>query len=129
MEILTILQFAYRLFIQQQTNGVDCGLFVLANLAQFCYSNYIGKDLLMFNEKYLRDNLVYCLKKDLFTPFPPIETKAKLNKKKVNYVDINNDCTKCWLPKLMQEMVGCKAGKKRNVMFGVIYKIFTIYHK
>lgn len=83
----------------------------------------------MYNEKYLRDNLVYCLKKDLFTPFPPIETKAKLNKKKVNYIDINNDCTKCWLPKLMQEMVGCKAGKKRNVMFGVIYKIFTIYHR
>lgn len=83
----------------------------------------------MYNEKYLRDNLVYCLKKDLFTPFPPFETKAKLNKKKVNYVDINNDCTKCWLPKLMQEMVGCKGGKKRNVMFGVIYKIFTIYHR
>lgn len=124
MEILTILITVRISSIQQQTNGVDCGLFVLANLAQFYYSNFVGKDLLMFNEKYLRDNLVYCLKKDLFTPFPPIETKAKLNKKKVNYVDINNDCTKCWLLKLMQEMVGCKAGKKRNVMFGVIYKIF-----
>lgn len=28
--------------IQQQTNGVDCRLFVIANLAQFCYSDYIG---------------------------------------------------------------------------------------
>lgn len=67
----------------------------------------------MFNKKYLRDYLVYCLKKDLFTPLPRVETKAKLNKKKVNYVDINCDCTKCWLPKLMQEMIGCEAGKNK----------------
>lgn len=67
----------------------------------------------MFNEKYLRDHLVYCLEKDILTYFPRVETKAKLNKKKVNYVDINCDCTICRLPNLMQEMVGCEAGKKK----------------
>lgn len=63
--------------IQQQTNGVDCGLFAISNLVQFCYGYYIGKDLLMFDEKSLRDHLVYCLEKDLLTPFPRVETKSK----------------------------------------------------
>ena len=81
--------------IQQQNNSVDCGLFAIANIVQFCYGYYIGKDLIKFDVEFLREHLVHCLERQHMTPFPRIETKAKLNKKKTIYVDISCDCTKC----------------------------------
>ncbi|XP_078310197.1 uncharacterized protein LOC144618313 [Crassostrea virginica] len=94
--------------IQQQTNSVDCGLFAIANAVQFCFSLYQGSDLLKFDEPFLRHHLLHCLEKGAFSPFPRIETKAKLNKKKITYIDVQCDC-KCILPNLMQEMIGCDA--------------------
>lgn len=68
--------------IQQQTNNVDCGLFPSANLVQFCIGYYVGKQLIKFDEEYLGEHMVSCLENGRFTPFPRLETKAKLNKKK-----------------------------------------------
>lgn len=90
--------------IQQQTNSIECGLFAIANTVQFCYSYYQGSDLLMYDAPYLRPHLIHCLETRRFTPFPRIETKAKLNKKKMTYIDVQSDC-KCRLPNLLEEMV------------------------
>ena len=43
-----------------------------------------------------------------FSPFPRIQTKAKLYKRKPVFIEIPCDC-KCHLPNLMEEMVGCDA--------------------
>lgn len=58
----------------------------------------------MYDALYLRPHPIHCLEKRRFTPFPRIETKAKLNKKKVTFIDVHCDC-KCRLPNLLEEMV------------------------
>lgn len=96
------------LSIQQHTNSVDCGLFAFALIVQFCIGNYVEKQLIKFDEDYLREHLVSRLQNG---PFSTSGEKAKLNKKKTAYKDIQCDCSKYNLPNLMQEMIGCEAGK------------------
>ena len=94
--------------IQQQTNSVDCGIFAIANAVQFCLSYYHGNDLIQYDIPFMRDHLLHCIEHERFSPFPRIQTKAKLNKRKPIYIEIPCDC-KCHLPNLMEEMVGCDA--------------------
>jgi polycystin 1L2 len=98
--------------IQKQTNGIDCGLFAVANAVHFCIGGYIGKRLIVYDTEYLRDYLLFCLDKGQVTPFPRVETKAKLNKKRITYIDIQCDRSKCGLPNLLQKMVGCDTADK-----------------
>ena len=56
--------------IQQQDNSIDCGLFAIANMVEFCTNKYIGNLNLQFNTKYLREHLIFCLEQGHFRPFP-----------------------------------------------------------
>lgn len=94
--------------IQQHTNSVDCGLFAIALIVQFCIGYYVEKQLIKFDEDYLREHLVSRLENG---PFSTSGEKAKLNKKKTAYKDVQCDCSKYNLPNLMQEMIGWEAGK------------------
>lgn len=109
------LQYHYSSSSLDTATKQQCGLRIvpIANIVQFCYGYYIGKDLIKLDVEFFREHLVHCLERQQMTPFPSIETKAKLNMKKTIYVDISCDCTKCRLPNLMQEMVGCDAGKNK----------------
>ncbi|KAK3091056.1 hypothetical protein FSP39_016798 [Pinctada imbricata] len=92
--------------IQQQGNNHDCGFYAIANLTQYCYGGYVGKEEIKYNESYMRDHLVYCLERQMFTPFPRIQTKTKINKKKPKTVTIDCHCN-CGQPNCLEEMVGC----------------------
>ena len=94
--------------IQQQTNGVDCGLFAIANVVQTCFGSAPDKRLITHTH-YLREHLIYCLERQYFVPFPKHDTKEKINRKKPYFLDISCDCRKCRLPNVLEEMVGCDA--------------------
>ena len=76
-------------------------------LCSFCQTEYNGKDLITFNTRFLRDHLIYCLEKQMFIPFPKHQTKEKINRKKPYFLEISLDCSKCRLPNVLEEMVGC----------------------
>ena len=97
------------IYIKQQTNGVDCGLFAIANVVQACFGSAPDKRLITYNTNYLREHLIYCLERQSFVPFPKHDTKEKINRKKPYFLDISCDCRKCRLPNVLEEMVGCDA--------------------
>ena len=74
--------------VQQQTNGVDCGLFTL----EFCFeillrnSNPVG---IYFQEDKLRPHLLHCLAADKITEFPKSTKESyKLSREKLFHIDI-----------------------------------------
>ena len=74
--------------VQQQTNGVDCGLFTL----EFCFeillsnSNPVG---IYFQEDKLRPHLLHCLAADKITEFPKSTKESyKLCREKLFHIDI-----------------------------------------
>ena len=93
--------------IQQQNNNHDCGVYAIANLTQFCFGGYDGSQEIRYNDRYMRDHLIYCLERQQFVPFPRIQTKAtKKNRKKPKSATIACDCP-CGKPNSMEAMVGC----------------------
>lgn len=53
---------------QQQDNGVDCGVFAIANAYALCTGVPVGD--LRYNAKKMREHLVMCLCGREFSPFP-----------------------------------------------------------
>ena len=101
--------------IQQQTNGVDCGLFAIANLVEFCFNGFNGKEDLEFEIDFMRQHLVQCIENGLFTKFPK-KKKTKTRKKVSNVVfDIFIDCEAegCHISNVFDDMVACDAGCDR----------------
>ena len=87
--------------IQQQTNGVDCGLFAIANVVQACFGGAPGKQLITYNTNYLRDHLIYCLERQDFSPFPKHDTKEKSTGKSPTFwtsvaIAESADCPTFW---------------------------------
>jgi hypothetical protein len=60
--------------IQRQDNSINCGLFAIANMIEFCANEYTGNLNLQFNTKYLREHLIFCLEQGHFRPFPKLES-------------------------------------------------------
>ena len=65
-----ILQFPYT---QQQKGGRDCGVFAIA----FVFHAAMGDNVsgLQFDQLKMRHNLMKCLRKQKFTPFPILADK------------------------------------------------------
>ena len=71
------------LYIQQQElDTVDCGVFAIANIVEFCISGYneleIQSRLWNFDMANCRKHLVTCLKSKKFIPFPKISQPNKI---------------------------------------------------
>ena len=43
--------------VQQQVNGVDCGVFSIAFATEFCFNGYTGRGVLNFDRDQLRPHL------------------------------------------------------------------------
>ena len=56
--------------VQQQGNGVDCGVYAIAFTTSRAYGSNPGKE--SYDEKKIRPHLVECLKIGKLTPFPSI---------------------------------------------------------
>ena len=95
-------------FQQFNNRAMDtiAGLHAIANLTLHCHGDFTGKDEVEYNETYMRDHLIYCLEKNYFIPFPRVQTKVKVNKKKPKVVNIPCHCP-CGKPDVMEEMIGC----------------------
>jgi hypothetical protein len=95
---------------QQQSPGtVDCGVFAVANIVEFCINGFKELDQLShnwnFNMSLAREHLKSCLQQQQFTPFP----KVYLAKEQFMNVDRHNIdlfCT-CSLPETFGDMVSC----------------------
>ena len=47
--------------VQKQDNSIDCGLFAIANAVEFCNNVIKGGTRINYDEKLMRDHLIYCL--------------------------------------------------------------------
>ena len=97
--------------VQQQQNSIDCGVFAIAFMVEFCFSNFIGRDNVNFDTYTMRDHLIKCIESQQFSPFPktkPTRTKVlSLKNTSVNF-SIEKECTaRCNLPNLFEDMVCC----------------------
>ena len=85
--------------VQQQSNGVNCGVFALA----FCFhilsenANPVG---IFFDESKLRHHLLHCLTADLISPFPKYNgqgIKFRTCKDRETMVEIFCTCRMPWI--------------------------------
>ena len=58
--------------VQKQENRIDCGLFAIANAVEFCNNGFKGGTHINYDEKYMRDHLIYCLERGFISQFPKI---------------------------------------------------------
>ena len=97
--------------VQQQKNSIDCGVFAIVFMVEFCFNNFIGRDNVNFDTYTMRDHLIKCIESQQFSPFPktkPTRTKVlSLKNTSVNF-SIEKECTaRCNLPNLFEDMVCC----------------------
>ena len=80
--------------IQRQDNSINCGLFAIANMIEFCANEYTGNLNLQFNTKYLREHLIFCLEQGHFRPFPKLESSSKFvhNKPEIHSIVLSCEC-------------------------------------
>lgn len=73
--------------IQQPENGQECGLFAIANVVEFSFNGYVGKEKCTYNISAMRKHLIFCLENQRFEPFPKLdddfEFSAKIHTVKV----------------------------------------------
>jgi hypothetical protein len=56
--------------VQQQHNSIDCGVFAVAFMVEFCFNNFIGRDNVNFDTYTMRDHLIKCIESQQCSPFP-----------------------------------------------------------
>ena len=77
--------------VQQQPNGVDCGVFAIAFAVDILNGfAEIGK---RFDVGKMRSHLLKCLEEEEFTLFPRSHKHTKLSKGHIIYVDIYCICS------------------------------------
>ena len=63
--------------VQQQHNGVNCGIFAIAYTTEFVFNQYTGNEL-EFDRFVMRDHLLVCFQNQDLIPFPKLKRKMKL---------------------------------------------------
>lgn len=98
--------------VQQQTNGVDCGVFAIANLTDFCFSEDIKDQPIPFDIEKMRSHLIKCLEDKKFEKFPKKQNQKKrlsLTRKREFIKQINIDCAAgCSLPNVYDNLIACE---------------------
>ena len=95
---------------QKQTNGVDCGLFAIAHLIEFCVNGALNPNA-GFDTKKMRNHLQFCLESRRLSCFPTIPRRPTSRNRKITKqksIAINLHC-KCRLPDYIGDMVKCAA--------------------
>ena len=64
--------------LQQQHNGVDCGIFAIAYATVFVFNQYTGDELIEFDRSVMRDPLLMCFQNQDLIPLPKLKRKMKL---------------------------------------------------
>ena len=79
-----------RASVQQQTNGVDCGLFAIAFLTEICFSKDPREA--EFNEKKMRRHLLSCFRSGLMLRFPSTSKRVKKSRSSLVMVEVYCIC-------------------------------------
>ena len=69
--------------VQQQHNGVDCGIFAIAFTTEFVYNQYTGEELIEFDRPRMREHLLECFNNQELLPFPRLKRKLRLKNKTI----------------------------------------------
>ena len=83
-----------RMPVQQQQNGVDCGLFALAFATSLAFGEDPCKNT--YDVKRLRPHLLECLKKQQLVPFPTSTDKITRPDAKSFIVELYCSCRRPW---------------------------------
>lgn len=98
--------------VQQQTNDVNCGVFAIANLTDFCFSEDIKDQPISFDIEKMRSHLIKCSEDKKFEKFPKKQKQKKhlsLTRKREFIKQINIDCAAgCSLPNVYENMIVCE---------------------
>jgi len=78
---------------QQQTNGVDCGIYTVA----FAYFVLSGQAFNTIDETKLRNHFLRCLESGIFQPFPFYSKSIMTNKEETKEVEVHCRCRMPWL--------------------------------
>lgn len=81
--------------VQQQTNCVDCGVFALAFLTEFCHLKKEVPTNTTFDTLKMREHLYQCIESGHLTPFPkrrPINPPRRLSLNKEMKISIMKNC-------------------------------------
>ena len=81
--------------VQQQSNGIDCGVFSIA----FVQSILLGDDisLISYDQVRLRSHLLQCLLRNKLSPFPPALATVKRCKARTIEIPVYCNCRQLWL--------------------------------
>ena len=91
----------------QQSNGVDCGVFAIANLTNFAYSMKYENESMFTNEfdvEKIRPHLITSFEAQKFREFPITKVKPA---HKFHKVTIPMDCINCDQPNVFEDMLQC----------------------
>ncbi|XP_065682897.1 uncharacterized protein LOC136071707 isoform X1 [Hydra vulgaris] len=80
---------------QQQTNGVDCGIFAIANALNILHKFDIGA--LSLDKDKVRKHFIECIKKRHFSAFPVCQSKSRFNEEKIITLEISCSCRSNWV--------------------------------
>ena len=85
------------LAVQQQTGGVDCGLFAIAFLEFIARSNTYPTST-WFDQSKMRNHALRCLKDDILHPFPETKKRGKRSSQKEFSLELYCVCRMIWTP-------------------------------
>ena len=96
---------------QKQTNGVDCGVFAIAHLTEFCLNGSLNPTVI-FDVKNMRKHLQTCFESGSLSRFPTIPRRPNRNRYTTKHksIAINLHC-KCRLPECIGDMTKCAVCK------------------
>ena len=116
--------------VQQQNNGVDCGLFAIAFATSLAFNE--DPALTTYDTKLLRTHLISCLEVGKMSLFPKKNVKVKTFQGKINTIELYCacrmpyvphseeddmiECSKCyeWYHKSCANIVSLKEYKRKN---------------
>ena len=95
--------------VQQQNNGLDCGLFAVAFATEFCFNGYKGDTVLEFDRQEMREHLYKCLVNKKLSPFPKLSLKRKSKLMRCPKIEkrLWKNCSECDFPDSVDVMLHC----------------------
>ena len=92
--------------VQKQDNSIDCGLFAIKQTRSNFATMALKETHINYDEKYMRDHLIYCLERGFISQFPKnrIDRAPKILKTKDNLIPINCNCGSS---DTIEDMIGC----------------------
>ena len=82
--------------VQQQTNGIDCGIYALAFI-QYLLEHKQYPTEVSFDQQQMRNHLLRSLKENKISKFPATNKKVKMSKRKEIFLEIYCTCRMIWV--------------------------------